>query len=111
MSWFTRRPPIIATESAPRAEPAFSWLSFSRYVEVYRVRIGWLVIWGVYQQTGAIRTVAGQRVYATPQDARARVSAAILALTGSHDLARECLIRFDRTPFPDSAPAALPPTL
>lgn len=104
-------PTMLSTESAPRAEPAFSWMSFSRYVEVYPVRTGWLVIWGVYEDMGAVRKVAGQRIYETLAGVRPRVAAAIRELTGDERLSRECLVRFDRTSFPDHRAAPLPESL
>jgi hypothetical protein len=100
MTMFRRPPQAISTESQRRAEPVFAWLTFSRFVEVYPVQTGWLVLWGRYEQQGAVRKIVGQRVYATLDGVRGRASAAIRELTGDEALARECLVRFDRTPFP-----------
>jgi hypothetical protein len=86
-------------------------MSFSRFVEVYPVRTGWLVLWGQYEEMGAIRQVVGQRVYSDLAGVRPRAAAAIRELTGDDALATECLIRFDRTDFPDHRPAPLPDAL
>ncbi len=107
MPLFHKPPPSISSESAPRAEPAFAWLSFSRFVEVYPVRTGWLVMWGRYEDLGAIRHVAGQRTYSALDGVRPRIAAAIREMTGDDALATESLIRFDHTSFPDHQPARL----
>ncbi|MFM9108865.1 MAG: hypothetical protein ACKOWF_19440 [Chloroflexota bacterium] len=111
MPGLRRSAPAIATETPARVAAAFSWMSFSRFVEVFPVRTGWLVVWGVYEEMGAVRKVAGQRLYPTLDGARPRVAAAIRTLTGDDALVRECLVRFDRTEFPEHRSPPLPEPL
>ena len=99
------------TESVRRAAPAFSWKSFSRFVEVYPVATGWLVIWGRYEQQGAIRRLDGQRVYRDLAGVRTRLADAIRQLTGKRELVAEALILFDRHRFPPHHPEPLPEPL
>jgi len=99
------------TESARRAAPAFSWKSFSRFVEVYPVQTGWLVLWGRYERQGAIRRLAGQRVYRNLAGVRARLADAVQELTGRSELVAEALILFDRHRFPPHRPEPLPEPL
>lgn len=89
-----------AVESARRAAPAFVWKSFSRYVEVYPVQTGWLVLWGRYEQQGAIRVLAGQRVYADLVGVRSRLLDAVEELTGERELVAEAATLFDRASLP-----------
>ena len=88
------------TESTRRSEPAFAWKSFARFVEVYPVQTGWLTLWGRYEQQGAVRRLAGQRVYADLAGVRGRLDDAVQELTGQRALAEEALILFDRHRFP-----------
>jgi len=88
-------------DTVPRPEPEFAWRSFSRYVEVYPVRTGWLVVWGRYERLGAVRIVIGNRTYPILDGVRSRVAVAALALTGSRDLATEATTLFDRHAFPE----------
>jgi hypothetical protein len=99
------------TESARRAAPAFAWRSFARFVEVYPVETGWLTLWGRYEQQGAIRRLAGQRVYADLDGVRARLADAVQELTGRRELLAEALVLFDRHRFPPHQPESLPERL
>ena len=96
-------PGAVPTE-APGPErsspPAFAWKSSSRFVEVYPVELGWLVLWGRYEERGRVRRLAGNRVYPDLAGVRARLLDAVLDLTNDGALAREAAILFDRTPFP-----------
>ncbi|MCC6315653.1 MAG: hypothetical protein IT337_16765 [Thermomicrobiales bacterium] len=97
--------------SARHAAPVFVWKSFSRFVEVYPVETGWLVLWGRYEDRGARRVLSGQRVYAGLVGARARLRQAVLDLTSDAALAGEALVLFDRHRFPAHRPRPLPPPL
>ncbi|HYO30846.1 MAG TPA: hypothetical protein VER37_09755 [Thermomicrobiales bacterium] len=99
------------TESARRAEPAFAWKSFARFVEVYPVETGWLTLWGRYEQQGAVRRLVGQRVYADLAGVRSRLEDAVLELTGRRSLVMEALVLFDRHRFPSHVAEPLPEPL
>lgn len=101
MDNMAEQPAAGAVESARRAEPAFSWKSFSRFVEVYPVQTGWLVLWGRYELQGARRVLAGQRVYADLGGVRARLADAVEDLTGKRELVAEAAMLFDRASLPD----------
>lgn len=99
------------TESSRRVPPAFAWASFSRFVEVYPVETGWLTIWGRYEQQGAIRRLAGRRVYRDLGGVRRRLADAVEVLTGDRALVAEALTLFDRHRFPLHHVQALPARL
>lgn len=85
-------------DSAGNAPPlVFSWKDFSRFIEVARVELGWLVLWGVYRQMGAIRDLKGQRTYADLTGVRRRVADAAFELTHDERRAAEAVMLFDRT--------------
>ncbi len=81
----------------PAPEPAFSYRTFSRFVEVFPVGSGLLVVWGRYEDQGATRLVAGQRVYADLIGVRSRLQAAVFDLTKDQGLVQEALTLFDRS--------------
>lgn len=79
----------------------FVWKDFSRFVEVAPVGCGWLVLWGRYRNTGAVRDLAGNRTYTNLLGARRRVADAVLELTRNPALVAEAMVLFDRTRFPE----------
>ena len=89
----------------------FVWKDHSRYVEIHSVGMGWLVLWGHYEDAGARKVLAGQRTYTGLDGARHRLADAVLALTRRPDAVAEALTRFDHFPFPDHAPSPLPAAL
>ncbi len=99
------------TETARRAAPAFAWKSYGRFVEVFPVETGWLTLWGRYEQQGAIRRLAGQRVYAELAGVRARLADAVQELTGRREHVAEALVLFDRHGFPRHRVEPLPEPL
>lgn len=101
MGFFAAPSATGAVESARRAEPAFDWKSYSRFVEVYPVQTGWLVLWGRYELLGARRVLAGQRVYADLAGVRARLLDAAIEMTGDRELVAEAAVVFDRASLPD----------
>ena len=80
----------------PVVEPVFDWKDHSRFVEIYPVSTGWLVLWGRYEEMGAVRTLHGSRVYRTAEGARRRLAWAIVGLTRNPVDARDALRLLDR---------------
>ena len=78
-------------------DPAFSYRSFSRYVEVFDVSTGWLVVWGRYEDQVETRIILGQRTYTDLFGVRNRVQAAVEDLTRDRELVFEATTLFDRS--------------
>ena len=76
-------------------EPVFDWKDHSRFVEIYPISSGWLVIWGRYEEMGAVRSLAGSRIYQSAEGARRRLAWAIVALTRNPVDARDALRMLD----------------
>jgi hypothetical protein len=76
-------------------EPVYDWKDHSRFVEIFPVSSGWLVIWGRYEEMGAVRSLAGSRVYRSAAGARRRLAWAIVALTRNPVDARDALRLLD----------------
>jgi hypothetical protein len=93
------------------AEPVFEWRSFSRFVAVYPVDTGWLVLWGRYEAMGRIRIHLGHRIYLGIDGVRARVMDAVRELTGDEALVQEADVLMGRTWTPYREPAELPQPL
>ena len=90
----------------------FEWRSFSRFVAVYPVRSGWQVLWGRYEALGAVRKLAGSRVYPDLDGVRGRVLDAVRELTKNDaDLVHEADVLMAKTWVPDRAVGALPDPL
>ena len=101
-----------AFELQPITEPVYDWIDHSRFVEVYPVSTGWLVIWGRYEEMGAVRTLAdgatglweanavrtlaGSRIYRTAEGARRRLAWAVVGFTKNPVDARDALRSLDR---------------
>ena len=96
---------------AAGAEPAFVWKDHGRFVELHPVRMGWLVLWGHWEELGRRKVLAGNRTYAELPGARRRLVDAVLELTGEPALAVEALGLLERTPLPTHPPARLPDPL
>jgi hypothetical protein len=77
-------------------EPVYDWKDHSRFVEIYPVSSGWLVLWGKYEEMGAVRTLAGSRIYRTGAGARRRLAWSIIGLTRNPVDARDALRLLDR---------------
>ena len=95
----------------PRATPAFEWKDHGRFVELHPVRIGWLLLWGRYEELGRRKVIAGNRTYPDPASARRRIADAALALTGKAALAADALLAFDRARLSAHQPKDLPEPL
>ena len=80
----------------PVTDPVFDWKDHSRFVEIYPVSTGWLVLWGRYEEMGAVRTLRGSRVYRSAEGARRRLAWAIVGLTRNPVEARDALRLLDR---------------
>ncbi len=96
---------------SPGMEPAFVWKSSSRFVELYLVRTGWLVLWGRYEEPGGKKWLIGSRIYPDLAGARRRIADAVMELTRCPTLADEALILLSRAVLPDHHPETLPPPL
>jgi hypothetical protein len=92
----------------PITEPIYDWKDHSRFVEIYPVSSGWLVLWGRYEEMGAVRTLAGSRIYRTATGARRRLAWAIVELTRKPGEARDALTLLDRQGgLPEHLPRAV----
>ena len=80
----------------PITEPVYDWKDHSRFVEIYPVSSGWLVLWGRYEEMGEVRLTAGARIYASAKGARRRLAWAIVSLTKNPVDARNALRLLDR---------------
>lgn len=103
--------PEARIAALPAEAFAFVWKDFSRYVEVHPVQTGWLVVWGRYADQGKRTLLLGNRTYPTLDGARRRFADAALELTRNPHLVADGLKLFDRHPFPERAPVALPDPL
>jgi hypothetical protein len=91
-------------------EGSFVWNDHGRFVEVHPVERGWLVVWGHYEDLGAVRIDAGNAMYRTLNGVRRRVADAALELTRSPQTATEATKLFDLHAFPEHR-TALPDPL
>jgi hypothetical protein len=80
----------------PITDPVYDWKDHSRFVEIYPVSSGWLVLWGRYEEMGDVRATAGARIYTTAGGARRRLAWAIVSLTKNPVDARNALRLLDR---------------
>lgn len=85
---------------------SFVWTDHGRFVEVHPVKLGWLVVWGHYEDLGATRIDAGNAMYRDLPGARRRLADCALEITRKPTTAAQAVFLFDRFPFPDHAPAA-----
>ncbi len=81
---------------APVTSPVYEWKDHSRFVEIYPVSSGWLVLWGRYEAMGAVRTLKGQRIYASGDSVRRRMAWEIIGFTKNPVDARDALRLLDR---------------
>ena len=100
-----------AVAARPDGEPAFVWKDHSRFVELHLVRMGWLVLWGQYEELGRRKVLAGNRTYPDLSGARRRLADVVLELTHKRELAAEALGLLDRTSLPPRPPTRLPDPL
>jgi hypothetical protein len=100
----------LLNRSLPADSP-YVWKDFSRFVEVAPVKLGWLVLWGRFRESGRVRDLDGQRTYADLSGARRRVADAVSELTRNPALVADALVLFDRTAFPMLGQVGLPEPL
>ena len=89
---------------------SFIWHDSGRFVEVHPVTTGWLVVWGHYEDLGAVRVDEGNATYTSLAGARRRVADAALELTRSPQAATDATTLFDFHVFPPHD-ADVPPPL
>lgn len=98
--------------SVPGADAAvFTWMDYSRFVQVAPVERGWLVLWGRYRDRGRMRDLTGNCTYVDLAGVRRRVADSVFELTRNPTLVAEAMVRFDRTPFPAQPHGSLPDPL
>lgn len=90
---------------------AFIWNDHGRFVEVHPIRLGWLVVWGHYEDLGATRIDEGNAMYRTLDGTRRRLVDAALELTRSPRAASDAVQLFDFFLFPDHKVSAFPDPL
>ena len=79
----------------PVTEAMYAWMDHGRFVEVFAVTTGWLVVWGDHEQMGTVRNTHGTRIYRDERSVRRRLAWAVVALTGSAQEARDALALLD----------------
>ncbi len=82
-------------------EGSFVWNDHGRFVEVHPVGTGWLVVWGHYEDLGAIRITHGNATYGVLAGARRRLADAALELTRNPQTAADATRLFDFHRFPE----------
>ncbi len=81
---------------APITRPVYEWKDHSRFVEIYPVSSGWLVLWGTWEDMGARRLLRGSRIYTAGESARRRMAWEIVRFTRNPIDARDALRLLDR---------------
>lgn len=79
---------------------SFIWTDTGRFAEVHPVTTGWLVVWGHYEDFGAVRVDEGNATYESLDGARRRLADAALELTRSPQAATDATVLFDYHAFP-----------
>jgi hypothetical protein len=95
----------------PFAEPAFEWKDYSRFVAIYAVERGWLVVWGKYEDLGKRRLVYGNQIYRDLDGVKRRLAMAVVELTADPRLIDEALWLLTRRGIPDHKTKDLPEPL
>jgi hypothetical protein len=92
----------------PFAEPAFEWKDYSRFVNIYPVERGWLVVWGKYEDLGARKLVYGNQVYRDLGGVKRRLAMSIIELTANPSLVDDAFALLTRQGLPPHEPKDLP---
>jgi hypothetical protein len=95
----------------PLAEPAFEWKDHSRFVSIYPVERGWLVVWGKYEELGKRKLVYGNQVYRDQDGVKRRLALAAIELTADPRNADEALWLLERRGLPKHQAKDLPEAL
>ncbi len=93
------------------APNAFIWNDHGRFVEVHPIRMGWIVVWGHYEDLGAIRIHEGNAQYRSLDGAKRRLVDAALELTRRPRAAADAARMFDFFSFPEHEAETLPEPL
>jgi hypothetical protein len=95
----------------PLAEPAFEWKDYSRFVNIYAVERGWLVVWGKYEDLGKRKLVYGQQTYRDLDGVKHRLAIAVVELTADPRNIDEAMWLLQRRGLPDHRAKDLPEPL
>jgi hypothetical protein len=95
----------------PLAEPAFEWKDYSRFVNIYPVERGWLVVWGKYEDLGQRKLVYGNQVYRDLDGVKRRLAMSIIELTANPSLVDDAFAILTRQGLPPHQPKDLPTAL
>jgi hypothetical protein len=95
----------------PLAEPAFEWKDYSRFVAIYAVERGWLVVWGKYEDLGARKLVYGQQTYRDLAGVKHRLAIAVVELTADPRNIDEAMWLLRHRGLPEHTPKDLPEPL
>lgn len=90
---------------------AFIWNDHGRFVEVHPISLGWLVVWGHYEDLGKVRIDAGNAQYRSLDGVRRRVADAALELTRNPRTAAGAIRMLDLFSFPEHDAASFPEPL
>lgn len=101
----------MTTTVQTQGEPAYRWRDHSRFVDLFAVEFGWLVVWGKYEAAGQRKMIYGNQVYRDLGGARRRIAAAIIELTANPGHAVDALTLLDRQNLAAREPAPLPEPL
>jgi hypothetical protein len=95
----------------PLMEPAFEWKDHSRFVNIYAVERGWLVVWGKYEDLGKTKLVYGNQVYRDLDGVKRRLATAIIELTANPTLVDDAFALLTRQGLPEHQIKDLPTPL
>jgi hypothetical protein len=82
------------TDHSAKTTPLFAWNDGGRFVEVFPVQTGWLVMWGSVGETGH-RMALGNRIYCDLSGVRRRIVAAVFELTADRSAVAAAVVQFD----------------
>jgi hypothetical protein len=95
----------------PLAEPAFEWKDYSRFVSIYAVEHGWLVVWGKFEDLGQLKLVYGNQIYRDLDGVKRRLAMAVVELTADPRNIDEAMWLLERRGLPDHSAKDLPEPL
>jgi hypothetical protein len=93
-------PRSIDRADDPATRPAFAWSHGRRFIDVFPVQSGWLVMWGCRNEGGS-RAMLGNRIYRDHAGVRRRVTAAVFELTADRSAAEAAVVQFDLARLPN----------
>jgi hypothetical protein len=98
------------TEQTP-GSPVYTWRDHSRFVDIFAVKTGWLIVWGMYEHAGKRKLIYGNQVYRDQVGLRRRLAATIIELTANPAHAEDALALLDRQGLPAHESGPLPEPL